>query len=83
MNYGGKGGMRMTNKGLEVVKESIEVDLEDAEQEFETAKEFGWFKDDEAYDLGFKNGLQRALMHVDAAIRFENTEIKKATEGNQ
>lgn len=61
----------MQNKGLEVAKESIEVDLEDAEQEFEIAKEFGWFKDDEAYAFGFKNGLKRALMNVNAEITKE------------
>lgn len=73
----------MTNKGLEVVKESIEVDLEDAEQELRLASLHDYDYDDEVYYTGYKNGLQRALMHVDAAIRFENTEIKKATEGNQ
>lgn len=73
----------MANKGLEVVKESIEDEFEEAELEYQLALKRDWNSVDEAYAMGFKNGLQRALMHVNAAIRFENTEIKKATEGNQ
>ena len=73
----------MPNKGLEVVKESIEDEIEEAGMEYRLALKRDWNSGDEAYALGFKHGLQRALMHVDAAIRFENTEIKKATEGNQ
>ena len=73
----------MTNKGLEVVKESIEDEFEEAKLEHQLALKRDWNSDDEAYAMGFKNGLHRALMHVNAAIRFENTEIKKATEGNQ
>ena len=73
----------MTNKGLEVVKESIEDELEEAELEHQLALKRDWNSDDEAYALGFKHGLQRSLMHVNAAIRFENTKTKKATEGNQ
>ena len=73
----------MANEGLEVVKESIEDEFEEAELEYQLALKRDWNSDDEAYAMGFKHGLHRALMHVNAAIRFENTEIKKATEGNQ
>lgn len=73
----------MQNKGLEVVKESIEDEFEEAELEYQLALKRDWNSGDEAYAMGFKHGLHRALLCVDAAIRFENTEIKKATEGNQ
>lgn len=67
----------MANEGLEVVKESIEDEFEEAELEHQLALKRDWNSDDEAYAMGFKNGLYRALMHVNAAIRFESIETKK------
>ena len=58
----------MANKGLEVVKESIEDEFEEAKLEHQLALKRDWNSADEAYALGFKHGLQRALLHVDAEI---------------
>ena len=61
----------MPNKGLEVVKESIEDEFKEAELEYQLALKRDWNSGDEAYAMGFKHGLHRALMHVNAEIKKE------------